>query len=152
MTLRDEVVITLAGNPAPKGSMKCVGRRGRHQLVEDNPKSKGWRKRIADLVRARVKSTAERHQPLGVEVTLTVDRPKSVRTAYAVTRSSYDVDKLARLVLDALQDTDLLPDDAQVVELVARKTYPNGPIPDALPYPGARIRVYPIGDVQEALL
>lgn len=142
--LRSEVVVTLPGHPAPKGSLKCVGRGGRHQLIEDNPRSAGWRSTIAGHVRGRIKGTPDRHQPIGIEVTLTVDRPKSVRTVHPVTRSSYDVDKLARLVLDALQDAAVIPDDAAVVELVTRKSYPGGPLPDALGHPGARIRIYPI--------
>lgn len=142
--LPGEVVVTLPGAPAPKGSLKCIGKGGRHQLVEDNARTRPWRRRIVQTVQGRIDPTPERHQPIGVEVTFTVPRPKSVRTRHPVTRSSYDVDKLARLALDALQDAGALPDDAQVVELTARKAYPDSETPDALPYPGARIRIYPI--------
>lgn len=167
-----ELVITIPGDPAPKGSLKCIGRRGRgaaHQLVEDNKASKPWRDKIVGWIRTkRLPATPDRYQPIGAEVTSTVARLdshfgtgrnagtlKPSAPVYPVTRSSYDVDKLLRLVLDALQDAKVLPDDAQVVEVTSRKVYPvealdrwaEEPAPltlDALPYPGVRIRLYPL--------
>ena len=137
--LRD-VTITIPGTPVPKGSMKCIGRGGRHQLVEDNPRTTPWRRRIASLVRSRVTSEAAPRQPLAVDLLFTVPRPKSVRAAHPVTRSAGDLDKLVRLALDALQDTALLPDDAQVVELHAWKAYEAAGM--GMPYPGLRVRLY----------
>lgn len=147
--LTEEWVLTIPGTPAPKGSLKCIGARGRHQLIEDNPETKVWRSTIAGwatraLAAGKI-TPAVKGQPLGAEITTTLEDLKK-RRPYAVTRSSYDVDKLLRLVLDALQDAKAIPDDAQIVEVVGRKTYPNGPLPDALPWPGVRIRLYPIGD------
>jgi hypothetical protein len=51
------------------------------------------------------------------------------------------------VILDALEDAGIYEDDAQVVELTARKTFRDGPgvLPDVLPRPGARLRLYPIG-------
>ena len=160
-----EIVLTIAGTPVGKGSLKCVGRGGRHQLVEDNPATAGWRGAIAlsaDVEVADETRRATRHEPLGVEITSTVPRPTvhysvrgGVRTGdlkpsaprYPATRGTGDVDKLARLVLDALQDSDLLVDDAQVVEVLSRKAYPDdGVTLDALTHPGVRIRIYPIGE------
>lgn len=147
--IRSEVVITLPGHPAPKGSMKCVAphaRGTRQRLVEQLEKTiKPWRAKLHHAF-GRVTSTADQQQPIGVEVTFTVDRPKSVRRPFPSAHGSGDVDKLARVVLDDLERAGILPNDAQVVELTTRKTYPDGPLPDALPYPGARIRLYPIGD------
>lgn len=149
--LRAELVLTLPGRPAPKGSLKCIGRGGRHQLIEDNARTKPWRQTIVTWAR-KATNHADPGQPVGVAVTITIERPKSVSRVHATTRNTYDVDKLARLVLDALQDAKVLPDDAQVVELLARKAYIDGPLPDALPYPGALIRVYPIRTVTDPIL
>lgn len=148
------------GPPAPKGSLKCVGRGTRHQLVENSPRTGPWRDRVAAGSRRLTVSGIS--GPVGVEVTLTVDRPSShyrvdgvtlsaegIRRPYPHRRSQGiggDVDKLARVILDAFEDGGVLEDDSQVVELVARKTFRDGPgvLPDALERPGARIRLYPI--------
>lgn len=173
--LEREIVLDVAGTPAAKGSMKCIGQRGtvKHQLIENNAKAQHlWRDLITSHARHQVAARAEKWQPVGVEATFTMARPASHYdthhrlTANApehpVRRGSNDIDKLTRLVLDALQDSELIVDDAQVVEIVARKTYElldvdtmllakkppawvmRNPAPDALAYAGARIRVYPI--------
>lgn len=161
MSLTSEIVITLAGHPAPKGSMKCIGRGGRHQLIEDNKRTKPWRTKLAGWLKQRVNASAEPQQPVGVEVTFTLDRPRShygtgrnssivkpAAPAHPVSHRSGDVDKLLRLVLDALQDAGTLPDDSQVIEVATRKTYPSLRALDAdsdvLPWPGVRIRLYPL--------
>jgi Holliday junction resolvase RusA-like endonuclease len=155
-----EHVLVVYGAPAPKGSLKCIGRKGRHQLVEDAKRTKPWRERVT--VGARRLTVSGLSGPLGVEVTLTVDRPawhygtgrnaaklKASAPPYPHKRSTGiggDVDKLERTILDALEDAGVLTDDAQVVELIGRKTFRDGPgvLPDALDRPGARIRLYPL--------
>jgi len=159
-----ELVVTIGGTPVGKGSLKCVGRSGRHQLVEDNPATSDWRAEIVRNVEGIVAGLdalhAEHHEPIGVEITTTLRRPDShygrgsgagiVKLSapyYPTALRTGDVDKLARLVLDALQDADVLDDDAQVVEVLSRKAYVDDPsTPDALTHPGVRIRVYPIED------
>lgn len=163
--LDHELTIVIPGRAAPKGSLKCVGRRGRvaHVILESDQGGHvaRWRADVAMWVRRRWPSEqyAAPGQPVGAEITFTLDRPKShygtgrnagkLKPAYAaalpVGHSTGDVDKLLRNVLDALQDTDLLPDDCAVVEATARKTYVDGPelVPDGLHYAGAVIRLYP---------
>lgn len=152
------VTMTIPGTPKPKGSLKCIGRRGRvaHQLTEDSgPELEAWRGRIADTCRTRVKTRAVAGEPVAVVVMFTIERPgyhygtgRNAHTikpqyvdAYPTGRGTGDVDKLARCLLDALQDGGLLHDDAQVVELTARKTYVDAT--NGLPWPGARITVRP---------
>lgn len=161
--LTTEVRIIITGAPAPKGSLRCIGGAGgRHQLIEDNKRTKPWRDKIATEIRRAwpIDQHAAPGQPIGAEVTTTHERPAGhlgtgrnsgvVKASYAdvhpVTRSAGDVDKLARLILDAIQDTGVLPDDAQVVELIQRKAYarPQNPTGDVLPCPGVVIRLYPI--------
>lgn len=164
--LDHEITLRIPGHPAPKGSLVCR-RDPHHRLREDNPKTKPWRDKIADAVRRKwpTQQHAGPQQPLGVEVTFSVDRPAghygTGRNARTVKPSapafpsmlsrlacgcSGDTDKLLRLVLDAFQDTDVLPDDVQIVDVVGRKRYAvEGSIdPDVLPWPGAVIRLYPV--------
>lgn len=153
--------IRLHGEPVGKGSLRCVGRRGRraHVLIEDNPKTKVWREQIAMNARIQIPERADKGQALGVEIVSTLARPASqygtgrnagVLRARAVAHPTAlrtgDVDKLARLVLDALQDAEVLFDDAQVVEVVSRKRWPDEAV-DADTSPGVWIRIYPIDGV-----
>lgn len=159
--LDHELVVRIYGHPAPKGSLKCVGGRGRHQLVEDSERTGPWLERLTRGVRRL--NVSGLPGPLGVELTATIERPASHygrgRNAGRVLPSAPttpsrratggrggDVDKLARVVLDALEAGGVIVDDAAVVELVARKSYPDGPIvlPDALDRPGVSVRLYPI--------
>lgn len=164
--LDHELTIVIPGRAAPKGNLKCVGQRGRggrHVLVESNEggHSTRFRETIAGWVRRRwpAEQKAAKGQPIGGEITFTLERPKShygtgrnerkLKPAYAgampVGHGTGDIDKLLRNVLDALQDTDVLPDDCAVVEALARKTFVDGPglVPDGLGYPGVVIRLYP---------
>lgn len=152
-----ELVFIVDGKPAPKGSLRCVGKDGRHQLVEDNARTKPWRAAVAaeaPLILGR----ADDRQPIGVEITSTFARPadhygtgrnaavlKDSAPPSPTNRHTADVDKLARLVLDALVDARLIVDDSQVVEVVSRKAWARSGTPDALDHPGAIIRVYPYG-------
>lgn len=167
--LAGEWSISIPGTPAPKGSLKCVGRRGKraHVVVEDNANTDPWRQTVATWCRKHNPGTVQKGDALGVEITFTVPRPAShYRTrrnptigvternglrasapAHPTTRTAGDVDKLVRLILDALQDATVIPDDSAVVELAARKAYPVTDeigYDDRLAYPGVLIRLYPL--------
>lgn len=177
-----EITFTLPGHPAPKGSLKCIGARGtvKHQLIEDvRVGQKAWREAVTYAAKYAAQKTnrkADQYEPVGVEVTLTIDRGpshfgtgrnagflKHTAPLHPTKKNTDDVDKLLRLVLDAMTNAGLLFDDCQVVETTARKSFPvptravllGGPkppawadsyvpLPDALPHPGARIRLYPV--------
>lgn len=152
MLLARERVVKVYGTPAPKGSLHCIGSRGRrnHVLIEDNKATKPWREFIKAAGLA-ICGDEPYEGALGVEATLTLARPASVMPAerpypHKKSPGHGDSDKLGRTVLDGLQDAHLFSDDAQIVELVTRKGYPDSPgMPDLLERPGALIRVYPIG-------
>lgn len=163
-----ELILTVPGLPAPKGSLKCIGGRGGkgHVLIEDNPRTKTWRTTISNLVgralRTQGHPTPVHHQPVGAEITFTLDRPKThFRTganahllrddapSWPISHATGDLDKLLRLVLDALQDAKVLPDDCQVVEVATSKHYARGRAvdgSDVLPWPGVVVRLYPMGN------
>lgn len=139
--------VSIIGAPTTKGSMRCVGRGGKHQLIADNrPALKTWTRQLhAGVAYLRLHGLRELLVgPVGVDITFTVERPKSVPLTERAwpTARGLDVDKAARAVLDALQPH-LFRDDAQVVELGARKCYPDTPgCPGRLDQPGARIRIW----------
>lgn len=159
--LTHEIRAVIPGHPAPKGSLKCVGGRGRHRLVEDNDRTGPWRDKIATALGPKW-PTAQRaadQQPIGAEITFTIDRPAyhygtgrnagvikdRYAAVYPTSHSTGDIDKHARLLLDALQDAQVLPDDCIVIDLHARKAYVGCPsTADALGHPGVVVRLFPI--------
>jgi Holliday junction resolvase RusA-like endonuclease len=122
---------------------------GRTILVEDNKGTKPWRTKVkAAGILLRDKAGGPIGGPVGIDVTFTLERPKTIplaKRAWPHVTGSNDIDKLCRCLLDGLQDARVFADDAQVCELVARKAYPDTPgCPDRLNRPGALIRVWPL--------
>lgn len=157
MILDKPLMVKVYGRPAPKGSLRVVGRGPHAQVIEDNANTTAWRAMIKRAGRAWYsagKLTEPIDGPVAVDCTITLDRPLSVTATSRPWPSKRspghgDVDKLARLILDGLEDAGVYADDAQVVELTARKVYPDTPgIPpeDRLDRPGAVIHVYPVAD------
>lgn len=148
--LEQSWAVQIPGVPAPKGSMllrKLPD--GRTILVEDNKATKPWRAKVkaAGLLLSR-RIGGGIAGPVGIEVTFTMERPPSVpagKRAWPHVRGSNDIDKLARCVLDGLQDSQVFTDDSQVCELIARKAYVDTPgCPDRMDRPGAVIRLWVI--------
>lgn len=111
------LTIVVPGRPAPKGSWRNVGR-GR--MIPDNPRARPWQ----DLV--RMKAREAWNGPV-------LSCPVSVRMRFAFTgakgrefpttrRSSGDLDKLERAVLDALTGV-VYADDSQVVHIESWKVF-----------------------------
>jgi Holliday junction resolvase RusA-like endonuclease len=140
--VNDPILITVYGSPKPKGSLRHVGH-GR--MVEQLAGSKPWREAVKwAAVEANVGTVTG---PVLVDVVVTVTKPHSApkrRRTWPITRSSGDVDKHLRNVLDALVDAAVLPDDSQVITATITKAYP-GEEAGALDQPGARIAVHRIG-------
>lgn len=162
------------GLPMPKGSMKCIGARGKvkHQLIEGNTPSEPWRKDVAAGARQWIEECADQYQPIALSITYTLPRPgehygsgrnagivkAQYRDARPVKHGTGDVDKLERAILDALQESGLLFDDAQVDDVSHKKRFTrvdeHGAHPpdqrpdyrDVLPVPGVVVRLYPIGE------
>lgn len=124
MTVR---AVRVFGHPAPKGSLKCVGRGTRHQLVEDNAKTKPWRELVTTAGPHLQLDGQPWEGPVAVHLTFTVARPKTVKRPFPHTHGSGDADKLARTVLDALEDAAVLTNDAQVCVVTSAKAYPDSP-------------------------
>jgi Holliday junction resolvase RusA-like endonuclease len=149
--LTRDYAVRVYGLPTPQGSMTCKAKHvTRSNLQPGNEADlKPWRALVEKAGRALPVSGLV--GPVGVEVTLTVARPKTVTRDWPCQKANRrgvggDIDKLARAVLDALESSGVIGNDAQVVELIARKCYPTTPgAQDRLDRPGAVIRIYPIG-------
>jgi Holliday junction resolvase RusA-like endonuclease len=144
----------LAGVPVPQGSKKLIPARFSKarklipaRLIDDNaPKLKPWRR---DL-----KKAAERAKPFGmvpepgpvrVVCLFALPKPASApkrRRTWPIGKGRGDVDKLARAVLDALTDAEVVRDDSQVIDLHASKDYPGVLVEQMTP--GVLVRVYRI--------
>jgi Holliday junction resolvase RusA-like endonuclease len=140
-----DVVITVAGDPWPEGSVKAFVRGGKPVIVHDNPDALGkWRDAVN--AKARLTRCSFRDRPVEVDMLLWLPRPRShyrtgrykhlLRdTAPAFPVAKFDSDKLARAVLDALTGV-LYAGDGQVTDVIARKRYADLGAPS-----GAVIRV-----------
>ena len=130
----DEIELRVYGLPAPQGSKKII--RGR--LIEaSGEKLKKWRKAIADACQELPKQDIVL-SPVGVEVEFFLPRPASVKQSKRpLPIVPPDLDKLLRGLLDGIGQSEAIwKDDAQVVEIKAKKTYADGTDP------GARIRIF----------
>lgn len=119
------LVFEVPGRPAPKGSLRHVGK-GR--LVEQVKASAPWRHAVAAAA-AQAATSQGWTTPTGpVEVVACVRIPLLKRPRrWPTTRSSGDVDKHARNLLDALVDAKVIADDSQVVWLRITKRYGDPP-------------------------
>lgn len=117
--------VWIPGHPKPQGS-KIAGRRkdGTVFMREANSKARPWRnvviealsKEAPDTLEGAVRVHAHFYMPM-------LKKP----IPHPVTRSSYDIDKLSRNVLDALTIAGIVYDDSQVVTLIATKEYSERP-------------------------
>ncbi|MFD6565341.1 RusA family crossover junction endodeoxyribonuclease [Micromonospora profundi] len=131
--------IEVVGEPKPKGSLKHIGRGRMAEQVEG---SKTWRQRVAWAGRQQHHGDAL-NEPAEVSFDIRVPVPKSAPKrliTWPATRSSGDVDKHLRNLLDALVDGGVLVDDSRVVRVSGGKRH-------CLPgeQPGATIWVRPAG-------
>ena len=88
---------------------------------------KQWAKAITD--RAYDKSLGPllgKDEAVSLQLHFYLPRPKAAKKRlWPTKRSASDLDKLCRLVLDALDDANVFNDDSQVCALDARKEYRN---------------------------
>jgi len=117
--------VWIPGNPKPQGS-KIAGLRkdGTVFMREANSKARPWRNVVIEALSKEAPDTLE--GAVRVHAHFYMPMLKNP-IPYPVTRSSYDVDKLARSILDALTLAKIVHDDSQVVTLIATKEYSERP-------------------------
>lgn len=154
------LTITVYGEPAAQGSKRYAGHRvdrrtGNNvaRLVEQSKKVKPWRQLVTEAAgRARIAGhiglqPVHRPQltgPVIVDATFTARAPKRIpagRRGLPSTRP--DLDKMLRALFDGITDSKVWQDDGLVVEVRARKVYPNSH-PAALAEPGVVVRIWEI--------
>lgn len=134
------------GQPRSKGSLKVITPRGRRPiLAEQGEHSKAWRTVIRNAILTQVNFRHTAYPgPVEVRAVFFFQRTTGVNgevwpshdTPYPTDRNLGDLDKLERNLLDALTDSGLIADDAQVVTLRSEKrwTAPNS-------VPGVQVHV-----------
>lgn len=153
------VELVVYGRPAPQGSKKGFVRGGRVAMVEMSKHVKPWRSDVRDAALSFLHRTNRTRYPLtgplSVDMVFSIARPKGhygtgrnagvlKASAPRFPASMPDLSKLLRATEDALTSAGLWKDDALVVDYGRlAKLYIGPGDPDALPVPGAVIRVRP---------
>lgn len=152
------LTVVVHGNPAPQGSKKYAGHRlnaksGRMSavLVEQSKRVKPWRALVTAATRDAMNTRWLNGDgedildgPLEAEILFTVPKPTTApkrRRTWPNTRATGDIDKLLRSTFDGVADGQGLVDDSRIIRVTATKAFP-GEHPEALPEPGAIIRLY----------
>ena len=115
------IQFTVPGIPAPKGS-RIPGRR-KDGTIYTRPASKNekpWAEAIAHVARGAGWLPA----PYSVRIEFTFPRPKRPKYAWP---STIDVDKAARLAVDAIVTAGCIDDDRHVTELHVCKRFGDEP-------------------------
>lgn len=134
------ISLFVPGRPRTKGSMKCLGGRS-HNMVEQVTESKPWRDKIQRAIVREVRQRLAAEGPLLdvplpytgaviVSAAFSYERPATgvgvdlpYPTIEAGVNANGDVDKLFRNLLDALQGSGLIKNDAQVVQGLPSKRW-----------------------------
>lgn len=133
--------VFVAGRARTKGSLYVVGYRpnGSAIMGEQVKGSKAWRATVAQVILRGLGADIGPRGPVvdwepypgAVRVRLLTFLPRNGRAEpYPIRRTDGDTDKYQRNVGDALTDTRLIVDDAQIVEWAAVKRWaPDGQMP-----------------------
>lgn len=149
--MNSELVIIVAGRPAPQGSKRHVGG---GVLIESSKHVKPWREAVRAAAQEADTGTPDQRAAYELAVVFTLPRPTShyrtgryanmlrdtAPTEPAVTP---DLDKLLRSTLDGLADGGAITNDSRITTIYAAKCYPGGHF-DALDTPGALIVLRPV--------
>jgi crossover junction endodeoxyribonuclease RusA len=153
------------GEPAPKGSIAGrVAKNGRVILSEQVNRNRPWRRAIEKAAPIHITERAEKGQAIRITLLFALTRTQAAAgrtrpTTQSAQKIGGDLDKLARLVLDALESCAVLANDAQVVELTATKVYADSPewmtseqwVRRGRREPGMYCRIEPVGYVPPEL-
>ena len=122
------MILTVYGTPIPQGSTKAFVPKGwkRAIITADNAKTKPWRQAIVDASREQMAGKAPHDGPLALRVVFYLPRPKTAPRRVLEPAKKPDTDKLLRAVMDALTASGVWVDDAQVVQVEARKVFAGG--------------------------
>jgi len=126
---RQELYLTVIGDPAPQGSKRYLGN-GR--FIEASPKIPAWRNAVSMAVANAHEATGDSSPftgPITVVSTFYMRRPKSVKRNYPSVVP--DLDKLERGLWDALTQAGAWQDDSLVIMSLSSKVYADDRPPGA---------------------
>lgn len=103
----------------PQGRPRFA-RRGQHVVAYDPAGSRDYKSWIRTCAYSLQANKFAREIPLKMAISVDIERPKSVKRAYPVTKP--DVDNLAKTIMDALEYI-VFEADQQIVELSVLKRY-----------------------------
>jgi Holliday junction resolvase RusA-like endonuclease len=112
--------IWISGKATPQGSKKAFVINNRAVLVDASGGNKEWRKKVTDAVKAHEQYIRYKGA-VNVKMSFYMEKAKSNKTGFMMQKP--DIDKLARSVLDALTDSEIIEDDSRVVHLTCSKTW-----------------------------
>jgi Holliday junction resolvase RusA-like endonuclease len=119
----------VTGTPRPQGSKKAFVIKGRAVLVDASEGNYEWRRVVTnelandpDLVRYK--------GAVNVSLAFFMEKAKSNKTNLMTQKP--DIDKLARSVLDAMTNAELIEDDSKVIYLSVTKSWADKQNPGVL--------------------
>jgi Holliday junction resolvase RusA-like endonuclease len=112
--------IWVSGKATPQGSKKAFVINNRAVLVDASGGNKEWRKKVTDAVKAHEQYIRYKGA-VNVSLAFYMEKAKSNKTGFMMQKP--DIDKLARSVLDALTDSEIIEDDSRVVHLTCSKIW-----------------------------
>jgi crossover junction endodeoxyribonuclease RusA len=114
------IAFDVIGTPAPQGSKRHVGR---GVMIESSAKVKPWRESVKWAAVEARRGGAPLTGPLLLLLEFRLPRPKSAPKSRKHPDKKPDIDKLIRSTMDALTESGIWLDDAQVVRVVADKFF-----------------------------
>lgn len=138
------------GVPVPQGSKTAFMNKNTGKAIvteggttEARTRHKSWRYAVSEAARGYLRAHPMPPLDEPVAVSILFSFPPTKSSPYRVRHASPpDIDKLARSVLDSLQESGMLSNDSRVWSLHAEKQFAvKGPI-------GARIRIVPKGSTE----
>jgi Holliday junction resolvase RusA-like endonuclease len=138
-TVTGHLTFTVLGDPQPQGSKTLM--RSRFVIESNKARLEPWRESIRTAAHAAQLASLDDYPapgwrplegPIAIHLAFTMRAPKTKPRWRLYPDGRPDLDKLIRGVLDALTSIGTWLDDAQVVRIVALKTYPTDGQPPGL--------------------
>jgi Holliday junction resolvase RusA-like endonuclease len=112
-----KLILIIQGHPRPQPRPRFVNGR---VISTADPLAQIWKAKVKAAAQGRKLSPDHEKQPLAVTMSFQLPTPILARHGKAHTQVP-DLDNLAKLILDALQDTGTIANDSQVSTLVLSK-------------------------------
>jgi crossover junction endodeoxyribonuclease RusA len=133
--------VVVPGVPVPQGSLRSLGR-GRPTVHGNAEVLLPWRAAVVATVRAAMDDAGGEWPltgPVKLSLSFRLPRPRSAPRSRLWPDRKPDLDKLVRAIGDSLTQSGAIADDAQIVLLIADKSYGT---------PEVAIELWPVGRLE----